>query len=101
MPRHTADAAAPGNVQAAGLFALLCLMWGSGWLALKIGVTALPPLLFASSRFLAAGAVLLVALTVLGRVRTLLTIPWRAALPGALLMFAVNYGLMAWGVTRV
>ncbi len=85
----------------AGLFALLCLAWGSGWMALKIGVAALPPLLFASSRFLAAGAVLLGVLLALGRVRGLLAIPLRAVLPGAFLMIALNYGLMAWGVTRV
>ncbi|HEX7927746.1 MAG TPA: EamA family transporter [bacterium] len=95
MPRQTTTDAA-----ALGLFALLCLMWGSGWLALKIGVTALPPLLFASSRFLGASAALLAMLLMLGRLRGLLALPWRAALPGALLMFAANYGLMAWGVTR-
>jgi len=83
------------------LFALLCFAWGSGWMALKIGVAALPPLFFASSRFLAAAAVLVAFLALRGRLKALAAVPLRAAMPGAVLMFAANYGLMAWGVARV
>jgi drug/metabolite transporter (DMT)-like permease len=91
----------PTSFSTAVLFAGLCLAWGSGWMALKIGVAALPPVLFAASRFLAAGAVLLAFVGLRGGVRGLARLPVREALPGAGLMIAVNYGLMAWGVTRV
>ncbi len=83
------------SVGTLGAFALLCLAWGSTWLPLKHGVAHLPPLLFVASRFLAGGLVLWLAA---GRTRP----PPPASLwPGALLMVAANYGLMAWGAARV
>jgi drug/metabolite transporter (DMT)-like permease len=41
------------------LFAILCLVWGSTFLALKAGVTVVPPGLFSGLRWTLAGAVLL------------------------------------------
>ena len=41
------------------LFAFLCLVWGTNWVAMKIGVTAVPPGLFSGVRWTFAGAVLL------------------------------------------
>lgn len=37
----------------------VCVVWGSTYLAIRIGVQELPPLLFAGIRFVAAGAVIL------------------------------------------
>jgi len=37
---------------------LVCLFWGSTYLAIKVGVGVLPPFLFAGLRFLTAGALL-------------------------------------------
>ncbi|HEV2673984.1 MAG TPA: EamA family transporter [Aliidongia sp.] len=83
------------SISAIGGFVLLCLAWGSTWLPLKHGVAHLPPLLFVGSRFLAGGAVLWLAS---GRTR----VPAPGLLwPGAVLMIAANYGLMAWGAGRV
>ena len=41
------------------LFAAMCLVWGLTWIAMKIGVTAMPPIMFAALRFVAAGILLL------------------------------------------
>jgi drug/metabolite transporter (DMT)-like permease len=41
------------------LFLILCLSWGSTWIAIKVGVEEVPPLFFAGSRFLAAGILIL------------------------------------------
>jgi drug/metabolite transporter (DMT)-like permease len=79
------------------LFALLCLVWGSTWLSLKIGVATVPPLTFAAARFLLAGLPLLVWAAIRGTWR----VPAATVAPGAVLMIAVNYGLMAWGMVRV
>lgn len=87
--------AAPVKLQAIGGFALLCLCWGATWLPLKHGVAHLPPLLFVGSRFLAGGLVLWLA----GGCRRPPTL--RVLWPGAVLMIAANYGLMAWGAARV
>ena len=40
------------------LFCLMCLIWGLTWIALKAGVERVPPLLFAGTRFVAAGLLL-------------------------------------------
>ena len=37
----------------------VCLLWGSGWLLIKLGVTSFPPFLFAGVRGVAAAALLL------------------------------------------
>jgi drug/metabolite transporter (DMT)-like permease len=39
-------------------YLLVCIVWGSTYLAIRIGVQELPPLLFAGTRFLIAGALL-------------------------------------------
>ena len=39
-------------------YLLVCIVWGSTYLAIRIGVQELPPLLFAGVRFLIAGALL-------------------------------------------
>src|SRR5258708_3010941 len=36
----------------AALYALLCLIWGSTWLAIKIGLVGIPPVLSAGMRFI-------------------------------------------------
>lgn len=41
---------------------VVCLIWGSTWLALKVGVTTVPPLLAASIRFFVASAILVLML---------------------------------------
>ena len=36
-------------------FAIVYVVWGSTYLAIRVGVATLPPALFAGARFLAAG----------------------------------------------
>jgi hypothetical protein len=36
-------------------FLVLCVVWGLTWIATKVGIGAVPPLLFAATRFIAAG----------------------------------------------
>src|SRR5882724_4583242 len=42
------------------LFLVMCVVWGLTWIAIKVGVASIPPLLFAGTRFVTAGAILLV-----------------------------------------
>lgn len=74
---------------------VLCLIWGSTWFAIKIGLADLPPISFTGLRFVIAAAVLF-AIS-LGR----FSLPDREdysllAITG-LLMFAINYALLFWG----
>ncbi len=41
------------------LFALMCAIWGTNWLALKAGTMAVPPAFFSGTRWTAAGLILL------------------------------------------
>ena len=49
------------------LYALLCLIWGSTWTAIKIGLTDSPPLWSAAFRFLLATIILLILNALAGR----------------------------------
>ena len=41
------------------MFLFLCFVWGTTWLAMKVGIASIPPGLFAGSRWTVAGLVLL------------------------------------------
>lgn len=47
-------------------YLVVCIFWGSTYLAIKVGVTELPPFLFAGLRFFVAGLLLLVIARALG-----------------------------------
>ncbi len=47
--------------------AWVCLIWGTTYLALRIGVTQFPPFLFSMIRFLTAGPILIILTFVLGK----------------------------------
>ncbi|MBL6946965.1 MAG: EamA family transporter, partial [Rhodospirillales bacterium] len=47
------------NRQFIVLFLIVSTIWGSTWLATKIGVQIVPPLFFSASRLVCAGAILL------------------------------------------
>jgi drug/metabolite transporter (DMT)-like permease len=70
------------------------LIWSSTWVAIKIGLEDVPPLLSAGVRFAIAGAALLVLARALGRP---LKTDVRLASVLGLLPFAAAYGLIYWG----
>jgi drug/metabolite transporter (DMT)-like permease len=80
-----------------GVWLLLCLIWGSTWLFIKVGLHDLPPLSFAGIRFVIAAALLAVIARIrrsaLPRGRT----EWSLLVRTGLLAFSVNYGLLFWG----
>lgn len=83
------------------LFVVLCLVWGTTWLALKVGVTALPPAFFAGTRWTVAGLALLAWRRWQGqRLRLRRRVLRRAALVGVL-MVALNGVLMLYGLRYV
>src|SRR5688500_647738 len=76
---------------------LLCCIWGSTWLFIKLGLEDLPPFTFAGIRFVIAVAILA---TIVGLRR--LTLPktsrdWLLLFVSGVLAFCVNYGLLFWG----
>ncbi len=76
---------------------IICLIWGSTWLAIKIGLATVPPLLSAGLRFFLASAILYAMMAVRhekvprGKVfRTLVIIMGLTA-------FSIPYALVYWG----
>ena len=76
---------------------LLCGIWGSTWLFIKLGLEDLPPFTFAGIRFLIAVAILA---TIVAFRRLSLPKTWRdwlLLMISGVLAFSVNYGLLFWG----
>lgn len=78
------------------LYALICLIWGSTWLVIKIGLEGVPPFLGAGLRFLLASAVLF-ALVGLRRKTPALTRDDKIAiLSCGLGSFTLSYACVYW-----
>jgi drug/metabolite transporter (DMT)-like permease len=76
------------------LYILLCLLWGSTWLAIKIGLSAAPPFTTAALRFLLAMAVLTLISTARGyRYPTEFKTILRLGYPGVF-MYGISYALV-------
>lgn len=75
----------------------LALIWGSTWLAIKIGLSEASPFCSGSPRFVIAFGVLLIWLRLRGK-----SLPkhfgfWCRAFSMAIFMFIIPYGLVYWG----
>ncbi len=78
------------------LYVLLCVIWGSTWLVIKVGYGGLGPFNVAALRFFSAGVVMTtVALGTRARWPRG-TREWSAVTVAGLLMFAADYGLIYW-----
>jgi drug/metabolite transporter (DMT)-like permease len=77
-------------------YVIVSLVWGSTYLAIRIGVQYLPPALFGGTRFLVAGTLLLGAALLLGHRLPRRARDWgTAALVGTMLL-SVGNGLVIW-----
>ena len=81
-------------------FAIIYFVWGSTFLAIRVGVQQVPPLLFAAMRFLAAGIVLYIWTVARGEASPTRR-QWLSASVLALLIFVFDYGLLFWAEIRV
>ena len=88
-------------------FAIVYVVWGSTYLAIRVAVETIPPFLMAGVRNLAAGLLLLALVRLRGR-RTAAATPrapraayWRTAVIMGFLMFALGNALLSWTETRI
>jgi drug/metabolite transporter (DMT)-like permease len=81
-------------------FAIIYFVWGSTFLAIRVGVHEVPPFLFAAMRFLTAGLVLYSWMAAKGE-RSPSRRQWTSVLVLAFLIFVVDYGLLFWAEQRV
>ena len=81
-------------------FAIIYFVWGSTFLAIRIGVHEVPPFLLAAMRFSTAGLVLYGWMIAQGE-RSPSRRQWMSVFLLALLIFVLDYGLLFWAEQRV
>jgi drug/metabolite transporter (DMT)-like permease len=81
-------------------FAIIYFVWGSTFLAIRIGVREVPPFLLAAMRFLVAGLVVYGWMIAQGE-RSPSGRQWTSAFLLAFLIFVLDYGLLFWAEQRV
>lgn len=81
-------------------YAMIYFVWGSTYLAIRVGVREVPPFLLAGIRFLIAGLALYGWMRLRGTLAPSLR-EWAAATLVALLIFVFDYGMVFWAEQRV
>ena len=80
---------------------ILCGIWGSTWLFIKIGLADLPPLTFAGMRFVLATLILTLLVLARGARWPRKRSEWALIAAVGVLQFALNYGLVFWGEQHI
>jgi drug/metabolite transporter (DMT)-like permease len=81
-------------------FAIIYFVWGSTFLAIRVGVREVPPFLLAAMRFSVAGLALCGWMMARGE-RSPSARQWMSAFVLAVLIFVLDYGLLFWAEQRV
>jgi len=81
-------------------FSIIYFVWGSTFLAIRVGVREVPPLLLASMRFFIAGVMLFAWMRLKGTPSPSRR-EWAAASVLAVCIFVLDYGLLFWAEQRV
>ncbi len=78
------------------IWLILCLIWGTTWFFIKVGLEDLPPITFAAARF--AAAILILAVIIIARKIPLPATKreWKLIALTGVLQFSVNYSLVFW-----
>ena len=81
-------------------FAIIYFVWGSTYLAIRVGVREVPPFLLASMRFVIAGLILYGWATARGESSPTRR-QWASAAVLSIFFFVLDYGLLFWAEQRV
>lgn len=83
------------------VFLILCGIWGSTWLFIKLGLADLPPFTFAAIRFIFASVILVILISARGVRWPRQRRDWLLIAIVGLLQFSLNYGLVFWGEQHI
>jgi len=81
-------------------FAIVYLVWGTAYLAVRVGVREVPPFLLMAVRFLISGLVLYGWMLARGE-RSPSGRQWMSAFLLGLLIFVFDFGMVSWAVQRL
>src|SRR5678809_297221 len=88
------------NLKAILALVAVCILWGTTYLALRVGVTQFPAFLFSAIRFSMAGPILIVIMLILGK-----KIPsgkiLRDQMVGGLMMCTLGVSIVGWAEVNV
>ena len=97
---QTKHGATPARYKVILAFATIYLVWGSTFLAIRVGVREVPPFLYAAIRFTIAGLAIYLFLIARGE-KSPTARQWRAAALLGSVIFVLDYGLLFWTERRV
>jgi drug/metabolite transporter (DMT)-like permease len=100
MEAQAQERAKPTTWKTLLAFAIIYFVWGSTFLAIRIGVEEVPPFLLAALRFFVAGLVLYLWMLAKGE-RSPTLREWRSVVVLASLIFVLDYGLLFWSEQRI
>jgi len=86
----------PGRLAIAGTFALLTLVWGTTWAAIRIGLEGIPPFTGVALRFLLAASVLFLLSPLMGVRYGRGAFERRLWLINGAFSFCISYGVVYW-----
>ncbi|HEY8670670.1 MAG TPA: EamA family transporter, partial [Terriglobales bacterium] len=96
----TASTERPATWKILLAFAIIYFVWGSTYLAIRVGVREMPPFLMAGLRFTAAGLALYAWMRISG-VASPSGREWRSAMVLGALMFLIDYACLFWAEQRI
>ena len=82
-------------------FMAISFIWGTTWLAIKIGLEGVPPFLGVSIRFLLAGSILLMIGIIKNRELSISVELLKIAALIGILQFTISYGAVYWAVQYI
>jgi len=94
------DTSKPATWKVLLAFSMIYFVWGSTFLAIRVGVQEVPPFLLAGMRFVLAGTILYAWMRTTGTASPTGR-EWKAASLVAILIFVLDYGLLFWAERRV
>lgn len=75
---------------------LLCLVWGTTWFFIKIGLNDLPPISFAYFRFISAAVIVFLIIKARKIKLPQIKSDWKFLMITGFLQFSINYALVFW-----
>jgi drug/metabolite transporter (DMT)-like permease len=94
------DAVRPARWKILLAFAIIYFVWGSTYLAIRVGVQEMPPFLMAGMRFAAAGLAMFLWMRLTGTPSPTWR-EWKAATLLGSLMFLLDYACLFWAEQRI
>jgi drug/metabolite transporter (DMT)-like permease len=95
--RLTEFEAKPIAMKSRLVWLVLCVIWGSTWLFIKLGLEDLPPFTFAGIRFVIACTILFWLIRIRRIQLPQTRADWILLAGSGILAFGLNYGLLFWG----